>query len=169
MVPSALGQNQAVETGVRDYLIKGPLGFPVVDVSVTLTDGTFHSVDSSEQAFKLAARVAMTEAMPKCDPVLLEPIYKVTIMVPNNSTSKAHALVSGRRGQILGFHPKDGWDGWDEVETYMPQAECHDLIVELRSLTLGVSWYTFAYDHLTELTGRLADQVLAQYGAKAEQ
>jgi elongation factor G len=158
----------SVETGVREYLRKGPLGFPVVDVSVTLTDGSYHTVDSNDQSFKLAARVAMTEAMPKCSPVLLEPICQVNIMVPNEATAKVHGLISGRRGQILGFRAKEGWDGWDEVEAYMPQAELHELIVELRSLTLGVGWYTFAYDHLTELTGRLADQVLAKYGAHAE-
>ena len=158
----------SVETGVREYLRKGPLGFPVVDVSVTLTDGSYHTVDSNDQSFKLAARVAMTEAMPKCSPVLLEPIYQVNIMVPNEATAKVHGLISGRRGQILGFRAKEGWNGWDEVEAYMPQAELHELIVELRSLTLGVGWYTFAYAHLTELTGRLADQVLAKYGAHAE-
>ncbi|MCH9020275.1 MAG: elongation factor G [Proteobacteria bacterium] len=159
----------AVETGVKEFLRKGPLGFPVVDLSVTLTDGGYHSVDSSEQSFKLAARVAMVEGMPKCDPVLLEPICQVKIAVPNDATAKVHGLISGRRGQILGFHTKEAWDGWDEIEAYMPQAEIHNLIVELRSLTLGVGWYTFAYDHLAELTGRLADQVLAQYGAKAEE
>ncbi len=157
----------AVETGVREYLNTGPLGFPVVDLSVTLTDGAYHSVDSNDHSFRLAARVAMTEAMPKCDPVLLEPIHQVKIMVPSEATAKVHGLISGRRGQILGFQPRDGWEGWDEIDTYMPQAEMHDLIVELRSLTLGVGWYTFAYDHLTELTGRIAQQVLAKYGAKA--
>jgi elongation factor G len=158
----------AVESGVREFLVKGPMGFPLVDVSVTLTDGSYHSVDSNEQSFKLAARVAMTEAMPKCDPVLLEPICTVTISVPNDATAKVNAVISGRRGQILGFLPKEGWDGWDEVEAYMPESELHDLIVELRSLTLGIGWYTYQYDHLTELTGRLADRVLEQYGAQAE-
>jgi elongation factor G len=159
----------AVEAGAREYLEKGPLGFPVVDVSVTLTDGAYHSVDSNEMSFKQAARVAMSEAMPKCSPVLLEPIYMVTISVPNDATSKIHGLISGRRGQILGFHPKEGWDGWDQVEAHIPQSEVHGLIVEIRSLTLGVGWYTFEYDHLAELSGRVADQVLAQYGAKAEE
>ena len=159
----------AVENGVREFLVKGPMGFPLVDVSVTLTDGAYHSVDSNEQSFKLAARVAMTQAMPKCDPVLLEPICTVTISVPNDATAKVNAVISGRRGQILGFLPKEGWDGWDEVEAYMPESELHDLIIELRSLTLGIGWYTYQYDHLTELTGRLADRVLEQYGSRAEE
>ena len=158
----------AVESGVREFLVKGPMGFPLVDVSVTLTDGSYHAVDSNEQSFKLAARVAMVEAMPKCNPVLLEPICTVHISVPNDATSKVHAVISGRRGQILGFQPKEGWDGWDEVEAYMPESELHDLIIELRSLTLGVGWYTYEYDHLNELTGRGADEVKAKYGADAE-
>ncbi len=159
----------AVQNGVREYLDKGPLGFPVVDLSVTLTDGSYHAVDSNEQSFKLAARIAMTEGMPQCQPVLLEPICEVRIAVPNDFTSKVHGLISGRRGQILGFSPKDGWHGWDEVQAYMPQAELHDLILELRSLSLGVGWYTFEFDHLTELTGRVADQVLAQYREEAQE
>jgi elongation factor G len=158
----------AVESGVREFLVKGPMGFPLVDVSVTLTDGSYHNVDSNEQSFKLAARVAMVEAMPKCNPVLLEPISMVHISVPNDATSKVHAVISGRRGQILGFQAKEGWEGWDEVEAYMPESELHNLIIELRSLTLGVGWYTYEYDHLSELTGRGADEVKAKYGADAE-
>ena len=158
----------SVETGIRDYLVKGPLGFPVVDISVTLTDGSFHSVDSSDQAFKLAGQVAMREGMPKCDPVLLEPILRVDVAIPNEYTNKVLGLVSGRRGQILGFKAKEDWKGWDSVEAYMPQSEIHDLIIELRSISLGVGTYAWAYDHLAELTGRLADQVLAQHSDTAE-
>ena len=110
----------------------------------------------------------MTEAMPKCNQVLLEPICTVKISIPNDATSKVHAVISGRRGQILGFLAKDGWDGWDEIEAYMPQAELHDLIVELRSLTLGIGWYTWEYDHLAEISGRIAEQVLKQYAVESE-
>ena len=158
----------AVEAGVREFLATGPNGFPLVDVSVTLTDGSYHAVDSNEQSFKLAARVAMVEAMPKCSPVLLEPICTVTISIPNDATSKVHAVISSRRGQILGFQAKEGWEGWDEISAYMPQAELHDLIVELRSLTLGIGWYVWEYDHLSEITGRIAEQVLEQFAVEAE-
>jgi elongation factor G len=158
----------AVESGVREFLVTGPNGFPLVDISVTLTDGSYHAVDSNEQSFKLAARIAMTEAMPKCSPVLLEPVATVKISVPNDATSKVHAVISGRRGQILGFQAKEGWEGWDEIEAYMPQAELHDLIVELRSLTLGIGWYTWDYDHLSEISGRIAEQVLKEYAVEAE-
>jgi len=84
-----------VETGVREYLGHGPLGFPVVDIDVTLTDGSYHSVDSSEQAFKQAARLAMTEGLPKCHPVLLEPILSVTVLAPSEYTAKVLQLISG--------------------------------------------------------------------------
>jgi elongation factor G len=151
----------AVEAGVREYLQAGPLGFPVVDVAVALTDGSYHAVDSSELAFKMAARIAMSEGMPKCDPVLLEPIYLVEIAVPNEFTAKANALISGRRGQILGFDARAGWPGWDVVTAHMPRAEIHDLVIELRSATQGVGTFVAKFDHLQELTGRLADQVLA--------
>jgi elongation factor G len=151
----------AVEAGVRDYLVTGPLGFPVVDVSVTLTDGKYHAVDSSEQAFKTAGRMAMAEALPKCNPVLLEPVYEVRISVPNEFTPNVQRLVTGRRGQVLGFSAREDWPGWDQITSQMPQTEMHDLIIELRSLTLGVGSFESQFDHLQELTGRLADDVLA--------
>jgi elongation factor G len=151
----------AVEAGVKEFLTHGPLGFPVVDISVTLTDGSFHAVDSSEMAFKTAGRIAMTEGMPQCNPVLLEPILHVEISVPSEFTAKINSVVTTRRGQILGFDTREGWERWDTISANMPQSEIHDLIVELRSLTMGVATYTWRYDHLQELTGRLADQVLA--------
>jgi elongation factor G len=153
----------AVETGAREYLQRGPLGFPVVDVGVTLFDGQYHSVDSSDMAFKTAGRLAMSEGMPNCAPVLLEPIYEVTISVPNEFTSKVHGLISGRRGQILGFETRPGWDGWDDLKCQMPQAELRDLIIELRSLTFGVGSFEWRFDHLQELTGKLAEKVIEEH------
>ena len=152
----------AVEHGAKEYLSRGPLGFPVVDVSVVLYDGQHHSVDSSDQAFKTVARMAMSEGMPNCEPVLLEPIYEVTISVPSEFTNKVHSLVSARRGQILGFEMRAGWKGWDDLKCHLPEAELQDLIIELRSLTIGVGSFDWRFDHLQELTGRLADQVIAQ-------
>jgi elongation factor G len=159
----------AVEDGVTEFLHHGPLGFPVVDVAVTLITGQFHSVDSSDQAFKTAGRMAMTEAMPKCEPVLLEPIHFVEISVPNAFTSRVQRIVSGRRGQILGYDAKADWLGWDMVTAYLPRSELHDLIVELRSATLGVGTYTDRFDHLQELTGKLAERVMAGRGEQAAQ
>lgn len=150
----------AVEDGVVDFLKQGALGFPVVDIAVTLTDGSFHAVDSSDMAFKTAARIAMAEGMPQCDPVLLEPILAVEISVPSDFTSKAQRIITGRRGQILGFDAKENWASWDQVSAYLPQAEMGDLIVELRSLTMGVGTFGWRFDHLQELSGRAAAQVV---------
>lgn len=156
-----------VEAGVRDYLRQGPLGFPVVDIAVTLTDGSFHSVDSSEQAFRQAARIAMTEGMGRCESVLLEPVMRVIVAVPNDATAKIQRLISGRRGQILGYDARTGWPGWDEVSALMPQAEIADLIVEIRSLSVGVGHYRAVFDHLQELAGKLAEKVIGQNGRQA--
>lgn len=152
----------SVEEGVREYLPRGPLGFPVMDVAVALFDGQYHAVDSSDMAFKTAARMAMQEAMPKCGPVLLEPIFAVETSAPNEFTARVHHLITGRRGQILNFGAKEGWSGWDMVEALVPQSELHDMIVELRSLSLGVGSFAYRFDHLQELTGRLADKVVEQ-------
>ena len=105
----------SVEIGVRDYLHSGPLGFQVVDVAVCLIDGSYHSVDSSDMAFRQAGRIAMSEGMPQCSPVLLEPVMAVEIAVPSEATAKINGIVSSRRGQILGFDARPGWPGWDLV------------------------------------------------------
>jgi elongation factor G len=150
----------AVEAGVKEYLTEGPLGFPVVDVSVTLFDGQAHAVDSSDMAFRRAGILAMKDGLPQCSPVLLEPVCRVTVSIPNEFTANAQSVISRRRGQILGFSPKEGWTSWDEVDAYMPQSELHDLIVELRSLSQGIGSYEWQFDHLNELAGREASQVL---------
>lgn len=98
--------------------------------------------------------------MPKCKPVLLEPIVHVTVYTPASATAAVQRLLSGRRGQILGYDARDGWPGWDRVEAHMPQAEIRDMIVELRSLTMGVGSFEWRFDHLQELSGRLADDIV---------
>lgn len=140
----------AVAEAAEESAKKGPFGFPVVDISVTLVDGGFHSVDSSDMAFKTATSLAMREGMAKAEPILLEPVNHVTISVPNEFTPRAQRLLTGRRGQILGFSEKEGWPGWDDVEALVPEAELHDLIIELRSQTLGLGTYRKRFDHLAE-------------------
>jgi len=157
----------SVEKGVIDYLKQGPLGFPVVDLAVALVDGSYHAVDSSDAAFQTAGRIAMQEGMPNCAPVLLEPIMHVRIHVPNDATSKVNQVVSGRRGQLMGYDARDGWKGWDTVEAQMPLSELHNLIIDLRSLTQGVGTFETRFDHLAELTGKLAEQVVAHRKAAA--
>jgi elongation factor G len=151
----------SVEAGAKDALARGPLGFPVVDISVTLIDGSYHTVDSSDMAFRAAARIAVDEALAKARPVLLEPILSVTIYVPSDALARASALVSARRGQILGFEARQGWNGWEALRALIPEAEIGDLIVELRSATSGVGAFETQFNHLAELSGRTAEQVIA--------
>jgi elongation factor G len=144
----------SVEKGVRDFLKAGPLGFPLVD-------GSYHTVDSSDMAFQTAGRIAIAEGLPQCQPVLLEPVLHVEITVPSEATAKINAIVSARRGQILGFDALPDWPGWDVVVALIPEADMGDLIVELRSASAGTGSFVARFDHLAELSGRLADPVVA--------
>ena len=152
----------AVEEGVREAMVKGPLGFRVVDCAVTLVDGSYHSVDSSELAFRLAGRIAMHEALTAANPHLLEPMHKLTVVCPSSATSRITSAVAGRRGQMLGLGPRDGWPGWDRVEALIPEAELSGLEAELRSQSQGLATYEAEFDHLAELNGPLAEKVIQQ-------
>lgn len=143
----------AVGEAAEEAMQKGPFGYPVVDVAVTLVDGMFHAVDSSDMAFRTVTRLAITEALAKADPILLEPIDHVTASVPNNFTAVTQRLLTGRRGQILGYAEREGWPGWDDVEALVPAAELQDLIMELRSDTMGLGSYRRRFDHLAESRG----------------
>ncbi len=151
----------SVEEGAIGALKHGPLGFQVVDVQVALIDGSYHTVDSSDMAFQTAARIGINEGLPQCHPVLLEPIHHVEIVCPSDATAKMNAILSGRRGQILGFDTREGWDGWDVVRAKMPELEIGDLIIEVRSATAGVGSFSFKFDHMAELIGKTADQIVA--------
>jgi elongation factor G len=100
----------------------------------------------------------MTEGLPKAEPVLLEPIDHVAVLVPNEFTAKAQRLITGRRGQLLGYAERAGWPGWDEVEALVPEAELQDFIIELRSQTLGLGSFVRRFDHLAEVRGRHAER-----------
>ena len=128
---------------------------------MALIDGSYHTVDSSDMAFRIAGRIGIVEGLPQCQPVLLEPIHLVEIVCPTDATAKMNAILSGRRGHILGFDTREGWQGWDTVRAQMAEAEIGDLIIEVRSATAGVGSFTFKFDHMAELTGRTADQIIA--------
>lgn len=153
----------AVEAGIRDAMAKGALGFPVVDVEVVLTDGSFHSVDSSELAFRTAGRLAMSEALAAASPYLLEPVAHVRIVTPSSATSRVTSAISSRRGQMLGMEPREGWRRWDVVEALMPEASLRNLDAELRSLSQGLASYEARFDHLQEVSGKLADEVVHKH------
>ncbi len=150
----------AVEEGAKDALQKGPLGLPVVDVEVTLLDGSYHAVDSSELAFRTAARMCVQQALPECDPVLLEPVHIVTIQTPSDQMARITALIPMRRGQILGVEPRQSWFGWDSVRAFIPEEELHDLIIAIRSATQGLGELEFAFDRMAEITDKATIKVV---------
>ena len=154
----------AVEAGVKEYCTEVLLGFPVVN----LFDGQHHAVDSSDMAFRRAGILAMKDTLPNCGPVLLEPICNVNIAIPNQYTSNAQSIITKRRGQILGFQAKESWTDWDEAEANIPQSELHDLTIDLRSQTMGIGSFEWSFDHMAELTGRAADDVIEQHKAAVE-
>ena len=151
----------AVEDGVREYLNKGVFGCPVVDLSVNLYDGSYHDVDSSDQAFKTAALVGMREGIPQCGPVLLEPVLDLTVSVYSEFTSKAQRSLSQRRGQILGFGGHDQ-AGIETIQAWLPQSEMADFVVELRSLSMGTGKIDWKFDHLQEVPDKDAEKMLQQ-------
>jgi elongation factor G len=148
----------AVRDAAEEAMQKGPFGYPVVDVGVTLVDGSFHAVDSSDMAFKSATRMAIAEGLARAEPVLLEPIDHVTASAPNMFTAATQRLLTGRRAQILGYAEKPGWPGWDDIEALAPAAELHDFIIKLRSETMGLGTYRRRFDHLSEAHVQLADR-----------
>jgi len=156
----------AVEAGVRDGLTKGPLGFPVTDLEVTLMDGMTHSVDSSEMAFRTAGRLAIEEALGQVGTILLEPIEKLVVYSPSPAASNVTSALTARRGQILGLGPREDWRGWERIEAFLPQSERQDLIAEIRGLTQGLGAFEADFDHMAELHGRLAE-LAAQAGKPA--
>lgn len=156
----------AVETGAKEAMDRGPLGFPVVDVAVTLHDGQHHNVDSSDMAFKIAGRGGVRQALEEAGAVLLEPVYEVLFEVPSVFTGSLSPLVSSRRGQVLGFDRIIEAVGWDELRAQLPGGSLGDLIADLRSVSQGVGRYTATFDHYQELYGKDAE-VMIESRAKA--
>ena len=157
----------AVEQGVRDALERGPLGSPVVDVAVTLTDGSFHAVDSSEMAFRTAGRIGMQEGLAQAGSILLEPIEKLVIHAPNAATARISSSIANRRGRMLGFDARPDWPGWDSIEVYMPHDERQDFILDLRAMTQGLGTFEAIFDHMVELNGRKAEEAAQKARAAA--
>jgi elongation factor G len=150
----------AVEAGIKDAMQKGPLGCQVVDVAVTLTDGSYHSVDSSELAFRTAGRIAMSEALAAASPYLLEPIAHVTIQCPGTATSRITSALPSRRARVLGMAPREGWSRWDTVEAQVPEAEMTGFQTDVRSLSQGMATFEAKFDHLAEVTGKVAETIV---------
>ncbi len=149
----------AVEAGARDALAEGNNGHPVVDVAVTLKDGKHHAVDSSDFAFRVAAKNAVREALGQAGLVILQPIMKVSIHVPSVFSGGLVPVVNGMKGQILGFSAEEGAAGWDVFEALLPLAVQDELGHNLARATRGTAWFETSFDHFEEV--RRGDFVLA--------
>ncbi|HEV3090345.1 MAG TPA: elongation factor G [Candidatus Cybelea sp.] len=143
----------AVEKGVREALARGASGYPVTDLHVTLFDGQYHDVDSSEQSFKTAASMGVREALPKCNPVVLEPVSQVRVIVPTAYTSTVIQQLTGKRGQILGMNADETRPGFDVVEAYVPSVELSRYITELRTGTQGLGTYSWRHERYDPVPG----------------
>lgn len=153
----------AVEHGAVEALAEGPQGFAVVDVSVELKDGKSHSVDSSDFAFRTAGKNAVKEALADLGTVVLQPIMKVDIHVPSVFSGSLVPLVSGLKGQVLGFEAHERAAGWDVFQTLLPMAAEDELFNALAAATRGTAWFTSAFDHYQEARkDELADLVAGQ-------
>ncbi len=149
----------AVEKGLRDCIKKGALaGYPVVGLKATLLDGSYHPVDSSEMAFKMAAALAYKAGMPQASPVLLEPIVSVKIYAPDNSTGDIIGEMNIRRGRILGMNPVG--DGMQEIEGEAPMAEMQDFATVLRSVTQGRGSFTSSFERYEQVPSNLEADII---------
>jgi elongation factor G len=153
------GYIPGVEKGVIEAMKNGILaGYPVVDVEVAITDGKEHPVDSSELAFKLAARGAFREASRNAQAVLLEPIMNLSVFVEDHILGDVMSDLSSRRGKILGQSPIGG--GIQEIKAQAPLSELLRYSIDLRSITSGTASFEIEFSHYQELTGKLADDVI---------
>lgn len=154
------GYIPGVEKGVKEAMENGVLaGYPVVDVSITVLDGKEHPVDSSEMAFKIAARNAFKDAMRSAGPVLLEPVMNITVWVESKYLGDIMSDLSGKRGRVLGQNSLPG--GIEEIRALVPQSELLKYAIDLRSLTSGTGSFETSFSHYDPISGKLADEVIA--------
>jgi elongation factor G len=155
----------AVEKGLREAMSEGVLaGFPVVGMKATLVDGSYHTVDSSEMAFKVAASQALKRAFPEADPALLEPILEVEVEVPDEYMGDVMGQITSKRGHVLGM---DSSNGMQRLKAQVPQAEMFHYATELRSITQGRGRFTWKLDHYAEVPHNVAEKVISEHAAKA--
>jgi elongation factor G len=156
----------AVEAGARDTMERGPLGFPVLDVTVTLTDGQHHPVDSSEMAFRIAGRRGVAEALRSAGPVLLQPIFHVSIHAPALFTGSLGPIVASHLGQVLGFDADPDNKGWEIFEAVVPGGALPAIANDVRAATQGVGWFEAAFERYDELHGKAADRIVQDRAAR---
>jgi elongation factor G len=150
----------AVEAGAREAMEKGPLGFQVIDVGVTLSDGQHHAVDSSEHAFRTASKMGVRQALSEGSTVLMQPVFRSEIHVPSVYSGNLVQIVSALNGQILGFDRDEAVKGWDIFRALVPGSALADLVRALRSATQGIGYLSKTFDHFEEIYGKEADAII---------
>ena len=154
----------AIDNGIQGAMKSGVLaGYPVVDVKVTLWDGSYHEVDSSEMAFSIAGSMAFKDAMKKCDPVIMEPIMKVNVIVPDEYMGNVIGDLNSRRGQITN---QESQDGTARVTAMVPLSEMFGYATDLRSKTQGRGQYSMEPDEYQQVPKSVADKIMAERAHK---
>ncbi|KUO52600.1 MAG: elongation factor G [Desulfitibacter sp. BRH_c19] len=149
-----------VDAGIREAMENGVLaGYPTIDIKATLVDGSFHDVDSSEMAFKIAGSLAFKNAVPKASPCLLEPVMKVEVVIPDEYLGDVIGDMSGRRGRVEGMEPRAGGQ---VVRGFVPLAEMFGYATDLRSKTQGRGVYVMQFDHYSEVPKNIADEIITK-------
>jgi len=152
----------AVEKGLQECMAKGVLaGYPVVNLAANLFDGSYHDVDSSEMAFKMAASIAFRDGLPQCAPVLLEPIGNLRVLIPDNQVGDVIGDLNKRRGKIMGMDQAEGKRGYSVVEAEVPESEMGDYVHVLRALSQGRGSYTFYVTGYAEVPSNIAEKIIA--------
>lgn len=156
----------AVEAGAREAMEKGPLGFAVIDVGVTLTDGQHHAVDSSEHAFRSASKMGVRQALSEGAAVLMQPVFRSEIHIPSVYSGNLVQIVSSLKGQVLGFDRDETAKGWDIFRALVPGGALDELARALRSATQGIGYFSKTFDHFEELYGKEADAIVRAHGSE---
>ncbi len=151
----------AVEKGIREAMAEGFLaGYPMVDIKATLFDGSYHEVDSSELAFKIAASLGFKNAVAQAKPVLLEPIMELEVVVPDDCMGDVIGDLNSRRGKVLGVDPRPG--GWQVIRALVPMAEVLRYAPDLRALTAGRGSFTMEFRRYEEVPAHMAEKIIKE-------
>ena len=160
----------SVEKGCKECMQKGPLGFPVMDVQVTLKDGKTHDVDSNSNSFHIAGIKALRETLGNCKPILLEPYHKVRFLIPSQDINNIYTLVTSKRGMIKDNQPKEGWMGFEVLEAEIPGCEIFNLIIEVKGLTEGLGSFEHEFERMKTVQNKqLSDSLISEYSSKEKE
>ena len=157
----------SVEKGCLEYMQKGPLGFPVIDIQVTLKDGKTHDVDSNSNSFHIAGIKVLRETLENCKPILLEPYHKVRFLVPSKVVNNIYTLVTSKRGMIKDNKQKEGWVGYEVLEAEMPGCEILNLIIDVKSLSEGLGSFEHEFERMQTVQNKqLSENLIKEYSSK---